>query len=342
MRKRHLAKRRAAAAIWLWICSALVLSNMTAGKVRADDSPIVFDEYVGETTAASEPYSEPEYSENDAFEDESPDYSQETQTNTEEENNDGDDTYISNDGTVFRIPRVSDSSERVFDYRGILTEEEQDSLRARIAKLEERKKCDIIILIPENVPIDIRNGTETSQKYIRQFYIDNGFAEDGTGFMIDLDNRVLWTVGHGKYADTKFVSFTEEVYRDTLSAAKRGDFYAAASVYLDDFDAYQNLAKAMIPTPLSLLISAAAAIIGMLIFNAKHNSSQPSRAATPPLKVGNYRVLNHRENYLGTTVSRRRIIRHNDSGGGGGFSGGISSGGFSSGGGSFSGGGGHF
>ena len=309
----------------------------------ADDSPIVFDDYVLETTQADEAYSEPDYDEEAAFEETSGASSGTAASDEYDENNDGDDTYISNNGTVFRIPRVKDRSERVFDYRGIWTAQQQEELKRRIAKLEEQKKCDIIILVPKNVPYDVRNGTETSQKYIRQFYIDNDFAEDGVGFLIDLDNRVLWTIGHGKYVTEKYVDFTEKVYNDTLSAAKRGDFFAAADVFLDDFSAYGNILAAAVPTPFSLLLGALIAVIGMLITNAKHKSTQPSRAATPALEVRNYRSLKHDEHYLGTTVSRRHIERHSGGGGsGGGFSGGFSSGGFSSGGGSFSGGGGKF
>ena len=322
--------------------AVLLASFLMFGTCAASaDSPIVFDDYVGETTAAQEAYSEPDYSETDAFEG-----AQDTGVSgasAETENNDGDDTYISNNGTVFRIPRVKDPSERVFDYRGIFTESQQQALREKIAALEAKKKCDIIILIPDSVPLDIRNGTETSQKYMRQFYIDNHFAEDGAGFLIDLDNRVLWTIGHGKYVTQKFVDFTQVVYEDTLSAAKRGDFYSAARVFLEDFDSFGNVAKAAVPTPFSLILSGFAALLGMLGFNAKHKHTQPSRSTTPPLAVQNYKVISHQENYLGTTVSRRRIVhRDNSGGGGGGFHGGFSSGGFSSGGGSFSGGGGKF
>lgn len=307
---------------------------------EASESPIVFDDYVGETTAAQSEYTEPEYEEDASFEDQGGSYG----ADAEAENNDGDDVYISNNGTVFRIPRAEDPSERVFDYAGLFTEEQHQALRDKIAELEKKKKCTIVLLMPKDVPYDINNGTETSQKYMRQFYIDNGFEKDGVGFIIDLDNRVLWSIGSGKYKTNDFVDFTEEVYNACLGVARKGDFYAAAEVFLDRFDAYGNVARAAIPTPLSLIISAVAAFLGMAFFNAQHARTQPSKATTPALQVRNYRQLNHDEHYLGTTVTRRRLPSESKSGGGGGggFSGGFSSGGFSSGGGSFSGGGGKF
>ena len=146
-------------------CLFLLVLHSAFIAAGADDSPIVFDDYVGETTAAAEEYSDPGYSENDAFEGaQTEDAAGSSGVSAEEENNNGDDTYISNNGTVFRIPRVKDKNERVFDYRGIFTAEQQQALRDRIAALEQKKKSDIIILIPENVPLDVRNGTETSQK----------------------------------------------------------------------------------------------------------------------------------------------------------------------------------
>ncbi len=330
--KRRRERKRRTAFFGLLLAAVLAFSWIPA---CAEDGAVS-----DRLNAAEEEYTEPEYSETDAF----AGSSASAGVSAEQENNDGDDVYVSNNGTVFRIPRASDPSERVFDYAGLFTEEQQETLRNRIARLQEQKKCDVIILIPDEVPLDVNNGTETSQKYLRQFYIDNGFQEDGTGFIIDLDNRVLWTVGHGKYVTEDFVKFTNQVYNDCLTAAKRGDFYAAAETYLDDFDAYGNIWKAAVPTPLSLLLGAAASLLGMLGFNSKHKHTQPSRAATPPLEVRGYRSSGHRENYLGTTVSRRRIVHddHSRGGGGGGFSGGFSSGGFSSGGGSFSGGGGKF
>ena len=300
------------------------------------DGDIVLDDYVteAELQTADEAYEEPEYDEGDGF----------SADAFYEENNDGDDTYISNDGTIFRIPRIADKTERVFDYAGEFTSSQQEALRARIAKLEAKKDCAVIILVSSAIPKDINNGSETTQKYLQQFYIDNNFRKDGAGFIIDLNNRVLWTVGSGKYRTQKFINFSEKVYNDCLNVAKRGDFYAAANTFLDDFDDYGNVLKAAVPTPLSLLVSLAAALLGILGFNIRHRSTQPSRATTPKLRVKGYQSTNHDERYLGTTVTRRHIprSRDNNGGGGGGFSGGFSSGGFSSGGGSFSGGGGKF
>ena len=71
-----------------------------------------------------------------------------------EENNDGDDTYISNNGTVFRIPRSADKTARVYDYAGLFTDAQKEALTKKIRSIEESKKADIVILTSRDVPKD--------------------------------------------------------------------------------------------------------------------------------------------------------------------------------------------
>ena len=311
-----------------------VLAAITAASLFfGSASAFAVTAAAGQQTAG-EAYVEPEYSEADAFDADT----------AEAENNDGDDTYISNNGTVFQIPRASDADERLFDYAGIFTEEQQNLLKEKISKLEKSKKCTVIILTSNDVPYDVNDGSETTSKYIRQFYIDNGYETNGAGFIIDLNNHVLWSIGSGKFNTDDFVDFSETVYNDCLSAARKGDYYAAAETFCSDFEKYKNVLYAAKPTVLSVIISAVAALIAMLLLLLLHGGTKPSKANTPKVEVKAFKEKVHDEKYLGTTVTRRHIPKHDDSdsGGGGGFSGGHSSGGFSSGGGSFSGGGGKF
>ena len=259
-----------------------------------------------------------------------------------EENNDGDDVYVSNTGVRFRIPRITNRAERVFDYAGILSENVKSSLREKIAEQQERLKCDVVILTSSDVPEDADYGSETSQKYCRQFLIDNPFREDAFCFLIDLNNRVMWTAGGGRFAKQKYVKLSQIVYDACLPYAKEADYDSVAGVFIDKLSRVDNPLAAAVPTPMSLLISAGISFIGILLFVYNHRSSQPSVRNTPEIRVNQYKRKNHAEHYLGTVMTRHRISKGSGGGGGGGFSGGISSGGFSSGGGSFSGGGGKF
>lgn len=264
----------------------------------------------------------------------------------EAENKDGDDTYVSNTGQVFTIPRVDISDgKRVYDFAGLFTEAEKEELEKGIAAVAAKKDADIAIVTSRDVPMDASYGMETTMKYVEQFYMDNGFKDDALFFIIDMGNRVLWTMGHGKYADEKYVKFHKEVYDDTMSKARNGDYYGAGMKFVDDTKKLDEIIYKLIPTPLSLILSSILSLLSMLFMTSKHNRTQPSKANTPRLRVNHYHTVRHDTRFLGTHTTRRTIHRDSggSSGGGGGFTGGThSGGGFSGGGGSFSGGGGHF
>ena len=259
-----------------------------------------------------------------------------------EENNDGDDTYISNNGTVFKIPRPEDKTARVYDYAGLFTDAQKEALTEKIRSIEESKKADIVILTSKDVPKDAYDSMETTMRYARQFLVDNGFKENSFVCLLDMNNRVFWVCGYGEYGDVKYSDFGQDTANKAQNSLVDGDYYKSMMIYLDEVNRLGNMMMAAIPTPLSLLISAVLAVVAVLIMNSMHNTTQPSKKNAPLPEVLNYESRHHDKKFLGTTVHRRHIERNNGSRGGGG-GGGFSGGGFSSGsGGSHSGGGVHF
>ena len=242
------------------------------------------------------------------------------------------------------MPYVEDNSQRVYDYADLLTTSEEKSLSDYIAELEGKKKCEIIILTSTDIPLDISYGNETSMKYAEQFYMDNAVTDDGLIFLLDMNNRMIWTAGSGKYKAEKYVDFEEKVYNDVLDGMRNQRYYDVCNTFLKDVYKLDNIAYAMMPTPFSLIISAVLSLITLVSLLAKHSSSQPVNNAKIAVKTLNFRQTGHNAIFLGKHTSQRRIVKeHHSSGGGGGFSGGThSGGGFSGGGGGFSGGGGHF
>ena len=252
--------------------------------------------------------------------------------------------YTTNNGTVIYMPYVEDNSQRVYDYADLLTTSEEKSLSDYIAELEGKKKCEIIILTSSDIPLDISYGNETSMKYAEQFYMDNSITDDGLIFLLDMNNRMIWTAGSGKYKAEKYVDFEEKVYNDVLDGMRNQRYYDVCNTFLKDVYKLDNVAYALMPTPFSLIISAVLSLITLVSLLAKHSSSQPVNNAKIAVKTLNFRQTGHNAIFLGKHTSQRRIVKeHHSSGGGGGFSGGThSGGGFSGGGGGFSGGGGHF
>lgn len=269
---------------------------------------------------------------------------QEETVSAYDENHDGDDTFVSNNGTVFQMPTV-DSSARIYDFAGLLTDEEEADLRTRLEKAEKEKDIAIFVLTTEDIPTDGYNSSETTRDYLTEFYVFNHFPEDGFAFVIDMNNRWLYTVGHGKYGDSSFNDTCTAISEKAMVPARNGDYAGAARTFVNEVHKLDNLLYRLIPTPLSLLVSAVLSAITLIVLSIKHKSSQPSAANVPGIGVNQYRKLRHDVNYLGTTRTVRHIERTSSGGGGGGFSsggGGTSGGGFSGGGGSFSGGGAKF
>ena len=252
--------------------------------------------------------------------------------------------YTSNDGTVFYMP-VADKTKILYDYADLFSDEEEKQLTELLSRESDEKNAEIMILTSLDIPRDINYGTETTQKYAEEFMYENAIADDRTILVMDMNNRLVSVYGQGRfYKDDKFVSMVDDYTADIYDDMADGNYYYAAEKYVSYIHRFRNLKYALIPTPLSLAISAVLSGLVLLGLMARHKSTQPSKATQIPIKTLNYKRLGHNSRFLGKTVMTRVIPKHTDrGGGGGGFSGGHSSGGgFSGHAGGSSGGGRHF
>ncbi len=257
-------------------------------------------------------------------------------------------SYTTNSGETVVVQKVPDNSVRVYDYADLLTQEEEASLTEQIAKTEQNRNCTVIVLTEPAgyIPMDFSYGTETSQYFAEQFYLDNNFPEDGWIFLIDMNNRVLWSAGHGRFYQQKYANYAQStIYDDTLACARDGDYYGACRAFVKDIYKLDNTLYKLIPTPISIVISAVLTALTTLGLLGKHSKTQPVHNAKIAIRTLNYRQVQHNVVFLGKRTRTRHIERSSGSGGGGGGGGTMhSGGGFSGGGGGggFSGGGGHF
>lgn len=253
-------------------------------------------------------------------------------------------TYTTNSQDQVTIPKVSAKGNRIYDYAGLFSESEENELAAKKTKAEKSQKADLVILTlsSSEIPEDADGGTETTQKYTEQFFIDNGFSDDTVILTIDMNNRVLWVTGHGKYAKNRFVSYTKKIYDNINGEAANDNYMKVVENFISMMADYRSVAAAIRPTGVSLIISAIVTIVVIIVLFSMQAAADPSERNAPQIPTKDYRVTAHDVMYTGTHRSVRHIPKNN-SGGSGGFTGGTSSGGgFSGGGGNFSGGGGHF
>ena len=252
-----------------------------------------------------------------------------------DENHDGDHVYVTNNGTTIEIPSV-DKHQRVYDYYGLLYLEEMKDLRERISAVEEESGINLVILLTGDIPTDRYDSDETTNLYSNQFYMDNGFAEDGFMLTIDMNNRIVNVCSCGKFDNGRgsYNEFNKSVSDKVSSYLKSGDYYKGCKKFISCVKTEVIPPNPLVPTGRSLIFSAIAAAVAALFLTIKHKASQPNIAKlhveTP---IAGEDILNRQVIDLGERVTSR-VKRSDDSSRGGGFSGG-SSGGFS-GGGSFS------
>ena len=254
--------------------------------------------------------------------------------------------YTSNDGTVFYMP-VADKTRILYDYADLFTDAQEKELTQKLSLESDEKNCEIMVLTSYDIPRDINYGTETTQKYAEEFMHENAISDDRTILIMDMNNRLVVVYGQGRfYGDDKFVKMAEDFYNEIYDDMANANYVYVVERYISYVRRFRNIMFALIPTPLSLAISAVLSALTLITLIARHKSTQPSKATQIPIKTLNYARTHHNSRFLGKTVTHRVIPKSEPGrgGGGGGFSGGHSSGGggFSGHAGGSSGGGGHF
>ena len=236
------------------------------------------------------------------------------------------------DGQTAVVPVVSDRSQRVFDYARLFSDTEKAEITSRIASAEAKKKCEIMVLTSEDVPVNTGgSGKSYSRLYAEEFMKQNAEKEDAFILEIDMKNRKDVSVGHGKYGQSKYNDEMQKIADSLTNHRKNRQYADAAYAYIQKVDDLDSLLKKLIPTLPSLLISAVLAGITLLILVIIHNSSRAKVEKNLRSDEIEYEQTGHEENYLGTRTEVRHIERSSSSDG-------DSGGGFSGGGGDFSGG----
>ena len=237
--------------------------------------------------------------------------------------------YTSNDGTVFYMP-VADKTRILYDYADLFTDAQEKELTQKLSLESDEKNCEIMVLTSYDIPRDINYGTETTQKYAEEFMHENAISDDRTILIMDMNNRLVVVYGQGRfYGDDKFVKMAEDFYNEIYDDMANANYVYVVERYISYVHRFRNIMFALIPTPLSLAISAVLSALTLITLIARHKSTQPSKATQIPIKTLNYARTHHNSRFLGKTVTHRVIPKSEPGrgGGGGGFSGGHSSGG---------------
>ncbi len=212
----------------------------------------------------------------------------------------------------------------VYDDAGLLTDAERDSLSERLKKRGEEAGCGLYV-VTCNEP-----GGRTGDQYLEDFY-DHGYDTkqidvDAVLIYVDMKNRYVNVQAYGvaqkKISDRICDKIIDALYDDL----HYGDYYSAFLTYADKAEDYMNYVPIYLRAWVQLL--AAFAIGGTVVAGMAASSG-----GSMTVNAGTYLDLRYsgirakRDEYVRTSVTKRKKPETNTSSRGGG--GHVSSGGHS-------------
>ena len=238
------------------------------------------------------------------------------------------------------LVEASNSKQRVYDYAELLRPEEVAQLEETAEKYSKKRQTDFIILTTRDP-----KGKDIVE-YMEDFYDDMALGYDrphgNTAIItVDMKNREVYLAGFYKgkeYLD----DYRLDLIRDKISPyLSNRDYYTAFDKFIKIGYKYMGMKAHVNPDNilfnLWFQIIASLLIGGIVVGSMAYSSGGKvtvNRATY--MDFNNSKVLNRRDQYLRTSVSKTRKPSNKNSSGGGGFSGG-GGGGTSSGGHSHSG-----
>ena len=239
------------------------------------------------------------------------------------------------------LVEATSQKQRVYDFANLLETEEVEKLESMAEKYSEKRETDFIILTTDNT-----QGKDVV-KYMEDFYDDNALGFDrphgNTAIItIDMEHREVYLAGF--YKGKEYLSdYRLDLIRDKITPyLSNGDYYKAFSKFIKLGYKYMGMEPHVDPDNIlfniwfQIIVSLITA--GVIVGSMAYNSGGRVTVSEGTYRdFSSSRVVNRRDNYLRTSVTKTRKPSSNNNSSGGGFSGGGSSGGTTSGGHSHSG-----
>lgn len=262
---------------------------------------------------------------------------------------------------AYNLTPSVDTSEKIYDYANLLTEEEKEKLHTSVISFIEEYDMDLVLVTISKNPYGVSDYY--TEEYSQDFYDYNNFGigttKDGLIVLIDMDNRYPYITTTGQailvYDDERI----QKIHDNAYYYLKNGNYYQALETYVDSIDDYasdgipesnknycinsngeyykcREEPKSASPI-LSLVVAIVGSLIPLKIHLGKYRGIKIATDANTYMKDVN--MTSNIDQFLTTFTSRVR--RYHDTGGGGSSHGGGSSISHGSSGSSHGGGGGH-
>ncbi len=120
----------------------------------------------------------------------------------------------------------------VYDYGDYLTDSEEEDLRERLWDITFTYDMDAVIVFTDDAE------GQSSAAYADDFYDYNGFGDDGLILLVNMDDREVWISTCGAAVRTFTDGIIDETTYDLVGYLGDGDYYGAASHFIDRCDYY--------------------------------------------------------------------------------------------------------
>ena len=214
----------------------------------------------------------------------------------------------------------SNSKERIYDFANLLTKEEKIELENIANKYSPKRETDFIILtISDPMGKDIID-------YMEDFYNENGLGYDkphgNTAILtIDMKNRDVYLAGY--YEAEKYLDdYRLDLIRDKITPdLSQGNYYDAFYTFIKTSYKYMGIRPGVNPENIlfkfwfQIIISLGIAgiTVGTMAYNSGGRITVNAATYQDPI---NSKILNRRDTYLRTDITKRKKPSDNNSSGG--------------------------
>lgn len=234
------------------------------------------------------------------------------------------------------VEATSSTKQRIYDFAGLLTSEEVNQLENLSEKYSRKRQTDFIILTTNDT-----KGKDIVP-YMEDFYDEKALGYDkphgNTAILtIDMKNRDVYLAGFYKgeeYLDDYRLDLVREKITPDLS---QGNYYEAFYSFIKISYKYMGIRPGVNPDNLffNLLfqIAVSLGLAGIVVSIMAYSTGGKVTVSDGTYRdYNNSKVIDKRDRYLNTTVSKTKIASNNSTGGksgGTGGGGGVSRGGHS-------------
>ncbi|MFD1425574.1 uncharacterized protein JOD24_000244 [Kroppenstedtia sanguinis] len=223
----------------------------------------------------------------------------------------------------------ADGKPKIYDYAGLLTDKEKKELETLATQYGTERKTDLIILTTDDT-----QGKDI-EKYMQDFYDEKALGYDrphGNCAILTInvqnpENRELYLAGF--YEAEKYLDNSRlDRIRDQITPdLKKDQYYDAFHTFIETSHRYMGIRPGVDPDSIwfngwfQLLAACVVGgiIVGVMAYNSGGRVTINERTYQD---TGRSRVLQQRDQYLRTSVTKRRKPTNNKSHGGGGTTGG--------------------